>query len=51
MFDWDISIAVDDIGKEDNVYKVINGRVYCHDDVKKGWALVSVYLLVDWDWD
>jgi hypothetical protein len=23
------------------VYKLINGHVYCHDDSKKGWALVS----------
>ena len=34
-------VSVDDFGKEDGIYKMIDGRVYCHDSAKKGWALVS----------
>ena len=37
---------MDEIGKEPENYKLIGGHVYCHDAVKKGWALVSALLLV-----
>ena len=36
--------SVGNIGKEANIYMQVNGRVYCHDTAKKGWALVSTFV-------